>query len=158
MFKKTSFKTIVGSVVLGMLFIFGATLNVNAGTSGIEPGDLILKGGKIVGVLSGVFSGGTLHDVRFVGSLYKPSGTKAVALNPIATFVISGNPSEADFLSATEEHLENWQLEGIGPPNVFSESGGETLIITRVKEVFVAKSSGGTVILGAIITVRARAN
>ena len=158
MFKKTGLKMIMGSVALAVFLIFGVASNSFAGVAGPEPGDLILKGGKIVGLLTGEYSGGNLVNIRVVGSLYKPSGTVFVALNPISTYTITGSPSEAVFLQTTEEHLENWQLENSGPPNVFSVPGGETLIITRVKEVFVAKSANGTVILGAIVTIRALTN
>jgi hypothetical protein len=157
MFNKTSFKMIMGRIVPAVFLILWVTVNGYAGGAGAEPEDLILKGGKIVGLLTGDFSSGALVNIRIVGSLYKPSGTVPVALNPIPTYDI-GNPSEAVFLQATKEHLENWQLENAGPPNVFSVPGGETLIITRVKDVFVAKSAGGNVVLGAIVTIRARAN
>ena len=44
MFKKTSFKMMMASVVLAVLLSLGSVLSVYAGTMGPEPGDLILKG------------------------------------------------------------------------------------------------------------------
>lgn len=162
MFQKTSSRVVLACVVLVIPIVFGLALKLYAGRQvSVEPGDLVLKGGKIVGVMTAEFGlGGNsepgLVNVRIVGSLYKPSGTVQVALDLIADYDIPGT-TEQGFLTTTKQHVENWELEGIGPPDVFSESGGETLIITRVSEVFVAKPTSGPAVLGAIITIRARA-
>ncbi len=159
MFRKSVLKMMMVGIVLALPLFIGV-VSPHAGVAG-EPGDVQLKGGKIVGVLTGTYNPTTgIFATNVVGSLYLISGTTQVALEPVNFLVNTppAQPSEAEFLAMTEADLENCQLEGAGPAGVFSPAGGETLMITRVKEVFVAKSANGTIIMGAIVTIRALAN
>ena len=158
MFKRTGFKMVMASLMLVFLVLIGSNANLYAGSP--EGSTVPLKGGKIVGVLSGICteSGGVFSlQVTVVGSYYKPSGTIPVALDPVQITNLSISNFD-EFLALSKQDLENETLENAGPPGAFSENGGEKLIITRVKDVFVAKSKLNHYILGAIVTIRAYAN
>ena len=161
MFKKKGFKMLVAGVILAIPLTFGVASNAYAGGAGPEPGDIMLMPGKIVGVLTGTLGEPvppatqyTLNNITFIGSFYKISGTTPVAIDPVATINIPAANTD-EFLATTEEDMENWILANAGPPGVFSPAGGETLIITRVNEVYTAQAPGETYILGAKVTVRA---